>query len=162
MVQARREATGLLADLNPRILALYGRPGAERALIAAQDGAGLDVSLYLLLIARAEAGLGGWAGAGGLDRVLACSAHWQGAVVGPIRQARRCAKGLDPALYQRLKAVEVDAEFAAMAAYLSAGGAGRGQASGDAAAYLDRLDGLKSRDRQALQAAVPPPGPASG
>jgi uncharacterized protein (TIGR02444 family) len=96
-------------------LSLYGRPGVAEACLALQDRHGLDVNLVLYCC---------WAGARArrLDasevaRLAATVAEWQGAVVRPLRAARRHLKGLAGAdggrladLRSRVKDCELAAE----------------------------------------------------
>ncbi len=119
----------------------YARPGAQDLLLAAQDQAGVDVNLVLLLQARAAAGLAGFDHAA-MTRVVAASHRWQQQVLGPLRRARRAAKALDAGLYAALKHTELAAEKAAVRAYLAAGGPG--QAAEPAACQVRRYLDLAS------------------
>lgn len=93
-------------------VAVYARPGVEAACLELQDDHGQNVPLLLW---------GVWAGA--TDPDLAAEAahaarHWEQAVVGPLRIARRALKSPAPAiaeagrerLRQEVKAAELAAE----------------------------------------------------
>ncbi|MDX1423550.1 MAG: TIGR02444 family protein, partial [Kiloniellales bacterium] len=96
-------------------LSLYGRPGVAEACLALQDRHGLDVNLLLYCC---------WAGArarrldaADIVRLVAAVVDWQGAVVRPLRAARRHLKGLAGAddarladLRSRVKGCELAAE----------------------------------------------------
>lgn len=74
-------------------LEFYGRPGVAQACLALQDEAGLDVNLLLFCIWAARGGPGSLTPAA-LERAISASAAWRLQVVGPLRAARRAAKGL--------------------------------------------------------------------
>ena len=89
--------------------ALYARPGAAEACLRLQDRDGLNVNLLLFCL---------WAGAAfgraspaNMARAKAMAARWDD-VLKPLREARRAAKPLSGAPYERLKAVELEAERA--------------------------------------------------
>ncbi|MEO1192376.1 MAG: TIGR02444 family protein [Pseudomonadota bacterium] len=71
-------------------LALYRRPGVQKACLDLQDGAGLDVNLLLYCC---------WAGQGGhvftnkeLRLLQTVSLTWQGGILRPMRQLRERIK----------------------------------------------------------------------
>ena len=119
---------------------LYAQPGAQDLLIAAQDQAGLDISLFLLMVARAQAGHASWSEAS-LSGVMARSRDWHSQVLTPFRCARRSAKTLAPDQYEALKALEIQLERAAVAEYLALG-QGTAPPLSDVRAYLEELADL--------------------
>ncbi len=90
-------------------LAVYGRPGVPAACVALQDRHGLDVNV-LLFAAWAGMACGTLLSAERLAEVDSTIAGWRQEVVRPLRAARRRVKAEDDAFYQRLKAVELEAE----------------------------------------------------
>lgn len=90
-------------------LAVYGRPGVPAACVALQDRHGLDVNV-LLFAAWAGMACGTLLSAERLAEVDSTIAGWRREVVRPLRAARRRVKTEDDAFYQRLKAVELEAE----------------------------------------------------
>lgn len=98
-------------------LRVYRAPGVEQACLALQDRCGADVNLMLLC---------GWLGQGGktltrrhLRQAMGLVAPWQGAVIAPLRGARRAIKqqpppGIEPArvllLRRRIGALERELE----------------------------------------------------
>jgi uncharacterized protein (TIGR02444 family) len=97
-------------------LAFYERPGVAAALIALQDGAGLDVNLILFAIWH------GLSGRGPIDQQGVKAADWavraiRVELIEPLRALRRRLKAaLDADIQQlreRVKMLEVDAERAA-------------------------------------------------
>jgi uncharacterized protein (TIGR02444 family) len=90
-------------------LAVYGRPGVPAACVALQDRHGLDVNV-LLFAAWAGVACGVALSAERLAAVDSAIAAWRQEVVRPLRAVRRRVKAEDDALYQRMKAVELEAE----------------------------------------------------
>ena len=93
----------------------------EQACLALQDRDGADVILALTLIWAGIEGIE--ADNGTLDRLLELSRHWQGEVIGPLREARRALK---PApdnsaqeLRARIKTLELEAERLAQEAMVA-------------------------------------------
>ncbi len=97
-------------------LALYARPGVAPACLVLQDRHGIDVIIALYCC---------WIGASGrglVDRAALAAAEdaalpWRQQVVEPLRRARQALKGVPGAasFYERMKAIELDAERAAQA-----------------------------------------------
>ncbi len=99
-------------DANPFwafSLAVYGRPGVPAACVALQDRHGLDVNV-LLFAAWAGMECGVALSAERLAAVDSTIAAWRREVVRPLRAVRRRVKAEDDGLYQRMKAVELEAE----------------------------------------------------
>ncbi len=99
-------------DANPFwefSLAVYGRPGVPAACVALQDRHGLDVNV-LLFAAWAGMECGVALSAERLTAVDSTIAAWRREVVRPLRAVRRRVKAEDDGLYQRMKAVELEAE----------------------------------------------------
>ena len=99
-------------DANPFwefSLAVYGRPGVPAACVALQDRHGLDVNV-LLFAAWAGMECGVALSAERLTAVDSTIAAWRREVVRPLRAVRRWVKAEDDGLYQRMKAVELEAE----------------------------------------------------
>lgn len=92
---------------------LYASPGQAILLLQAQEKAGLDITLFLMLCLcshdRNEENI--------LRHVCASSQDWQVHVLEPLRQARRAAKARDARLYENLKQSELAAERAALEDY---------------------------------------------
>lgn len=100
-------------------LALYGRAGVASACLGLQDRRGADVNLLLLVLWLARRGQA--LDDAALRTVAAVSRDWQAQVVGPVRTARRAAKrAAGRALYERLKAVELECEQAEQRALTAA------------------------------------------
>jgi uncharacterized protein (TIGR02444 family) len=97
-------------------LALYARPEVAPACLALQDGHGVDVIIALYCC---------WVGASGrglVDRAALAAAEdaarpWRQQVVEPLRRTRQALKSVAgaAAFYDRMKAIELDAERAAQA-----------------------------------------------
>ena len=103
-------------DLWAFSLAFYGQPGVAVALIALQDGAGLDVNLMLFAMWL------GLSGRGRLDGMRAADAERavrtiRAEVIEPLRRMRRrlaaAAESDLRVLRDKLKALELDGEKAA-------------------------------------------------
>lgn len=90
-------------------LAVYGRPGVPAACLSLQDRRGADVNL-LLFAAWAGMACGVRLNTEALAVIDAGVRTWREEVVRPLRAVRRRVKGEDDALYQRLKAAELEAE----------------------------------------------------
>lgn len=90
-------------------LAVYARPGVPAACLGLQDGRGVDVNVLLF---AAWAGMDCATALSGaeLERIDGAVADWRREVVRPLRAVRRRVKGEDAALYDRMKAVELEAE----------------------------------------------------
>lgn len=135
-------------------LAAYARPGVAAACLALQDRRGVDVPVLLFA---------GWAGAVGgvrltaaeVARIDAVVRPWREEVVHPLRAVRRRIKG-DPgagALYERLKAVELEAERIALDrlyARCAIGPAGMADAACTAANLRLVAPSAAGRDEEAL------------
>jgi uncharacterized protein (TIGR02444 family) len=93
-------------------LAFYARPGVAAACIELQDRHGRDVNLVLYGCWVGLSGRGRL-GAGDLARAATMNAPWRGAVIEPLRAARRAIReqAADAAaFYASAKAVELEAE----------------------------------------------------
>lgn len=90
-------------------LAVYGRPGVPAACVALQDRHDLDVNV-LLFAAWAGMECGVALSAERLAAVDSTIAAWRREVVRPLRAVRRRVKAEDDGFYQRMKAVELEAE----------------------------------------------------
>ncbi|MBE9555123.1 MAG: TIGR02444 family protein [Proteobacteria bacterium] len=101
-------------------LEIYGRPGVEETLLDLQDRLGLDVNLLLFACWTGATGRGRLAG-GEWTRLIDGTADWRANVVEPLRAIRRHLKDLGDkpgatALYETIKALELEAEHAAQLA----------------------------------------------
>jgi uncharacterized protein (TIGR02444 family) len=110
-----RDSEAMTGGLWPFSLTFYERPGIAAALIALQDGAGLDVNLILFAIWH------GLSGRGRLDERAADAADRAVCpirvdVIEPLRALRRRLRTAADAdiqlLRDRVKALEIDAERA--------------------------------------------------
>src|SRR5262245_16737507 len=147
-------------------LDLYRRPGAAEACLALQDRHGIDVNLLLAGLYAGKGGIGLDAEAWALLEGTVGAYHRE--VVRPLRAARRALKPLEggagPArqLRSAVKAAELDAEHLEqlMIEAALAGLGGRGDARGNALAYLGSLGfAADAADRAAIDrlvAAIPP------
>ncbi len=96
--------------------AYYGRPGVEHALLTLQDEHGLEVNLVLLCLFAAAEGYPAFD-----EEAFATfgriAGRWSQEAVEPLRRARRGLKTMLPdeaaaVLREKVKALELDAEFA--------------------------------------------------
>lgn len=91
----------------------YGRPGVAQISLSLQDRLGADVNVMLCLCWLAANGCPDLK-RGDIIRIQSAVAPIQRDVIGPLRAGRRRAKtsdaGTDGALYERLKAIELEAE----------------------------------------------------
>lgn len=89
-------------------VAIYARPGVAEACLDLQDRYGQNVPLLLWAI---------WRG-GDVAAAVALAREWEDEVVAPLRGVRRRLKGRGGAegLREKVKAVELEAERALMAA----------------------------------------------
>jgi uncharacterized protein (TIGR02444 family) len=103
--------------LWPFALGFYARPGVAAALIALQDNAGVDVDLVLFAMWLGLSG-GGRLDAPGLAAAAGAVRPIRTLVIEPLRALRRDLKSAADAdvqrLRERIKALEVDAEKAAL------------------------------------------------
>ncbi|WP_207461138.1 TIGR02444 family protein [Azospirillum sp. SYSU D00513] len=90
-------------------LAVYARPGVAAACLGLQDRRGIDVNM-LLLAAWAGRACGVALSRAELERIDSAIRPWREEVVRPLRAVRRCVKGEDAGLYDRMKAAELAAE----------------------------------------------------
>ena len=139
-----------LEDKWAAIGALYRQPLVAQTVLGAEEAAKLDVTLFLFLCVECAARTDQPT----LDRLLHLSRQWQEAVLHPLRAARHGAKSLYAETFQTLKAAELEAEKAALSAYMDG-------ASGPVrvADYLARLPELNPALKAQLMALA---GPASG
>jgi uncharacterized protein (TIGR02444 family) len=92
-------------------LALYARPSVSPACLELQDRYGRDVNLVLYSCWIGASGRGVLAEAD-LAAAETVAAPWRGAVIEPLRTARRSLKGVAGAetLYAQVKALELEGE----------------------------------------------------
>lgn len=141
------------AELWQATQALYREPGVEALCLQAQDKAGADVNLLLLLVLLARRGQGAR-----LPPLLATSQR-QAAVLQPWRALRRRLKArVETRDYQALLAHELALEQWAQAGLLSALTLGKGQSLAD---YLTHLGLDQSPLHTALLALATPSAPES-
>lgn len=105
-------------------LAFYRRPGVEHALLTLQDEHGLEVNLILLCLFAASEEYPPFdeEAFGPFGHI---AARWSQAAVEPLRRARRGLKTMLPderaaALREKVKALELEAEFAMQDALVAA------------------------------------------
>ncbi len=86
----------------------YEMPGAQNRLIYMQDDFGFDVNLTLWCCWRASEGE--TLTKETLKEAEKAVTAWSDGVIEPLREARRNAKDGPPALYEQIKAAELEAE----------------------------------------------------